>query len=71
MLTLELDSLVDKFNELDLDNQQYLLDLFQKQINEKKRLDFIKEIELAELNIKSGNFKVGTLDDFLAELDDD
>ena len=71
MLTLELDSLVDKFNELDLDNQQYLVDLFQKQINEKKRLDFIKEIELAELNIKSGNFKVGTLDDFLAELDND
>lgn len=71
MLTLELDSIVDKFNELDLDNQQYLLDLFQKQINEKKRLDFIKEIELAELNIQSGNFKVGTLDDFLAELDND
>jgi hypothetical protein len=69
MLTLELDSIVDKFNELDLDNQQYLVDIFQKQINEKKRLDFIKEIELAELNIKSGNFKVGTLDDFLVELD--
>ncbi|MBM2814067.1 MAG: hypothetical protein HW421_829 [Ignavibacteria bacterium] len=67
----ELNIIVDQFNQLEYENQEFLVDIFQKQIIEKKREKLIHEIELAESNIKAGKFKRGSVDELMRDLEDD
>ena len=71
MLASNLNNIVESFNKLDLDNQEYLYEIFHNQIIEKKRLAIINDIKESENNINSGSFKKGSVYDLLAELEND
>jgi len=71
MLASNLNNIVESFNKLDLDNQEYLYEIFHNQIIEKKRLVLINDIKESEKNISSGSFKKGSVYDLLAELEND
>jgi len=70
MLT-QLDNIVEEFSQLNLENQEYIINIFQNQIREKKRDGFLAEVSQVESNFANGNYKSGTIDDFLADIDDD
>ena len=70
MLT-QLDNIVEEFSQLNLENQEYIINIFQNQIREKKRDGFLAEVSQAESNFANGNYKSGSIDDLLADIDDD
>lgn len=70
MLT-QLDNIVEEFSQLNLENQEYIVNIFQNQVREKKREIFLQEVQVAENNFASGNFKSGSIDDLLMDIDDD
>jgi len=69
MIANEFEQIVDNFNHLDLDNQEYLFNIFQKQIIEKKRANLIDDINKAENNILAGIFKTGSVEELLADIE--
>ena len=71
MIDNPLDVIIEKFNTLDLDNQEYLFDILHKQIIDKKREQLIEDIRIAELNFASGNFKRGSVSDLISEIEND
>jgi len=70
MLT-QLDNIVEEFSQLNLENQEYIVNILQNQVREKKREIFLAEVTQAESNFKNGSFKSGNIDDLLADIDDD
>ena len=69
MYISDFEEIVNKFQTLEIDEQEYLNDIFQKQIVERKREQLILDIKIAEENIERGDYKKGTVDEFLAELE--
>ncbi len=67
MLT-QLDNIVEAFSQLNLENQEYIINIFQNQIREKKRDGFLAEVSQAVNNFANGNFKSGSIDDLLENL---
>lgn len=71
MSTSELDNIVTTFNALMLDDKEYLVRIFKKQIIELKRTELLNDIKSAEEEYRLGKNKSGYVSDLLKDLEND
>ncbi len=62
---------IERFNGLSLDDKEYALTVFKKNISESKREKLIKRVKEARKNFNSGKVKKGTLEDLYQDLEND
>lgn len=60
---------IEVVETLSLDDQEVLLTLLQKRLNEQRRTQIAQEVTEAQKEYVEGNFTIGTVDDFLNALD--
>lgn len=70
MASILIENILYEFDQLDLENQEYILSIFQNKIDAKKKETFIEETLAAERDFQNGNFKSGSIQDFFNDLDD-
>ena len=68
--TLTLQQAIDLVESLPLDDQILLVDLIQKRLYQQQRQEIVREIQEIRQEVAQGNVKFGSVDEFLAELDD-
>lgn len=61
---------IDVIEALSLEEQQHLLDLLSKRLQQQRRRQIFKEVEDIHQEIAQENIRYGSVKDFLAELDD-
>lgn len=61
--------IIESVESLPLEDQEFLLDLLNKRLEETRRKERSEEIEEIRKEFSQGNFQVGSVKDFLAELD--
>ncbi len=71
MKTTEMDKLMDKFDHLTLDDQEYMLDVLKKQVIEAKRDTIAKKAKKAISNYRKGITKNGSFKDLCKDLESD
>lgn len=54
-----------------LDDREILLDILKNRLREQRRLQLLQEVAEAKQDYAEGKVKFGTVDDFLAALDED
>lgn len=66
-----INTLVEEFQDLSLDEQEYLAELFKKQILDARRDRLAKRVSESRRNYKKGQCKSGSLKDLMEDLDND
>ncbi|OGU40340.1 MAG: hypothetical protein A2X61_11015 [Ignavibacteria bacterium GWB2_35_12] len=64
----DINTIVEDFSTLDIESQEYLVDIFQKQVNQSKREKLINAVREAEVNYNAGNVKHGSVQDLMKDL---
>lgn len=62
---------IEAVENLSLEDQAMLLDILQKRLNQQRRAELVKEIAEVRKEYAEGNVHFGSVDDFLAELDEE
>jgi hypothetical protein len=70
-MDLILDKIIDDFNQLKLEDREYLLEIMKKQLTENRRENLKKRADEALLNYKKGKVKRGSVKDLLKDLEND
>lgn len=70
METIFLNNIVENFSELSLEDKEYVLDIFHKQIIESRREKLLARAREAEMNLVKGNVKKGSVKDLYEDLED-
>jgi len=68
---LNLNKVIEDFNNLPLEDREYALELIKKQIIEAKREAIAKRTEEANDNLKKGNVKKGNIETLRRDLESD
>jgi hypothetical protein len=63
--------LVDEFQELPLDDQEYVAEIIAKQLLEFRREHLVDRITTARANYKTGKSKSGFFDELMEDLEND
>lgn len=63
--------MVERFENFALDEKEYLVDIFTKELREEKRDKIYKRYLEAKKNRRNGNVKTGNIKDLLADIDGD
>jgi flagellar motor switch protein FliG len=63
--------IIEKLNQLDDNDKEYVRDILTKQLVESKRDTLIQRVNEAEVNYTTGKVSSGNADELLAELEDD
>jgi hypothetical protein len=61
---------IEEIETFSLEDQEILLDILNKRLAEQKRSQLLKDVAEARLEYRTGNFQLGTVDEFLAALDE-
>ena len=61
---------IEAIEALSVDDQLMLIDIVQKRLKHQRRLILLQQVAEAEQEYAAGNFKVGSVADLMAELDD-
>ncbi len=61
--------IIESVESLPLEDQEFLIDLLQKRLETQRRKELAEEIETVRKEFSEGNFQLGSVKDFLAELD--
>ncbi|MDJ1174299.1 hypothetical protein [Roseofilum capinflatum] len=61
---------IEEIETFSLEDQEILLDILNKRLAEQKRSQLLKDVAEARLEYRMGNFQLGTVDEFLAALDE-
>jgi len=69
MKTSTFQQLIESVENLSIEDQEVLLDILQKRLQQKRRAQIAKEITEVRQEVEEGNFQVGSVDQFLQELD--
>jgi len=67
----ELNQIIEKFELFELDEKEYLVDIFTKELREEKRNTIYKRYLEAKENRVKGKVKVGNVEDLKADLEED
>ncbi|MDJ1168956.1 hypothetical protein PMG71_05915 [Roseofilum sp. BLCC_M154] len=62
---------IEEIETFSLEDQEILLDILNKRLAEQKRSQLLKDVAEARLEYRMGNFQLGTVDEFLAALDEE
>jgi hypothetical protein len=71
MRNITLDKVIKDFNQLPLDDKEYVIDIIEKQLVEAKRDALAKRANRAMANLRKGAVKKGTLKDLYRDLEID
>ena len=69
--TNELNQMIERFEHFELDDKEYLVDIFSKELREKKRERIYQRYLEAKENRKKGKVKIGDIRDLKADLEED
>ncbi|KAF3886732.1 MULTISPECIES: hypothetical protein [Nostocales] len=69
MKTSALQQAIESVESLPLEDQEILLDILQKRLLERRRTNLYQEVKEVKQEFAQGNVKFGSVDQFLAELD--
>jgi len=67
----ELNQIIEKFEHFELDEKEYLVDIFTKELREEKRDRIYERYLEAKENRVKGKVKVGNVEDLKADLEED
>jgi len=69
MKTSALQQAIELVESLTIEDQEILLDILQKRLQERRRTNLYQEVCAIKQEFAEGNVKFGSVDQFLAELD--
>jgi len=69
MKTSALQQAIESVESLPIEDQEILLDILQKRLQERRRTDLYQEVRAIKQEFAEGNVKFGSVEQFLAELD--
>lgn len=69
MKTSAFQQAIESVESLPLEDQEILLDILQKRLLERRRTKLYQEVSEIKQEFTEGNVKFGSVDQFLAELD--
>ncbi|MEH2444614.1 MAG: hypothetical protein V7K18_02165 [Nostoc sp.] len=69
MKTSALQQAIESVESLPIEDQEILLDILQKRLQERRRTNLYQEVNEIKQEFAEGNVKFGSVDQFLAELD--
>jgi len=69
--TSELNRMIERFEHFELDEKEYLVDIFSKELREEKRERIYHRYLESKANREKGNVKTGDIRDLRADLEDD
>ena len=69
MKTSAFQQAIESVESLPLEDQEILLDILQRRLLERRRTNLYQEVSEIKQEFASGNVKFGSVDQFLAELD--
>ena len=67
--TSQLQLAIEAVEALSLEDQTMVIEILQKRIYQQRRNELLEEIEIVRQEYAAGNFKSGSVADFLEELD--
>jgi len=67
----QLNKVIDEFNQLSLNDKEYITDILRKQLIEAKREAIYKIAKGTIKNYEEGNVKSGKINDFRRDLEND
>ncbi len=70
-MSSSINALVDEFQELPLDDQEYVAEIITKQLLEFKREHLADRIAEARVNYKTGKSKSGSFNELMEDLEND
>lgn len=71
MQTTEIDDIIESYDNLSIEDKEYLSVQIQKNLLESKRTVLIDRVKEAETNYRSGNVKRGGLKELFQDLEND
>jgi hypothetical protein len=71
MTHTQLSDTIENFDALNLEDKEFALEIFEKNVRESKREQLIKRVKEANQNYKTGNVKKGNLKDLFEDLEND
>jgi len=69
MKTSALGQAIESVESLPIEDQEILLDIMQKRLQERRRTNLCQEVRAIKQEFAAGNVKFGSVEQFLAELD--
>lgn len=69
--TSEINRMIEQFEHFELDEKEYLVDIFSKELREEKRERIYRRYLESKENREKGNVKTGDIQDLRADLEDD
>jgi hypothetical protein len=69
MKTSAFQQAIESVESLPLEDQEILLDILQKRLQERRRTNLYQEVSAIKQEFAEGNVKFGSVDQFLAQLD--
>lgn len=66
-----INTVIDKFNSLILEEKEFAIDIIKKMFSEASRDAISKRVHKAEVNFKAGKVKSGTVADLYNDLEND
>ena len=70
-MAITIDKVIEDFDQLSLDEKQYVSDVFRKQLIESRRELIADRVKEATANYEAGNIKQGYVEDLYRDLEDD
>ncbi len=71
MSGITVDKVLEEFNQLPLEDEEYTIEIMKKQLIEKKRVGILMRAKEAESNLKKGLFKKGNVEELYKDLESD
>jgi hypothetical protein len=69
MKTSAFQQAIESVESLPLEDQEILLDILQKRLQERRRTNLYQEVSAIKQEFAEGNVKFGSVDQFLGQLD--
>jgi hypothetical protein len=69
MANVTLNKVVDDFRKLPIEDKQYVIDIFEKEMIDLKREAISRRAKRAILNLKKGTVKKGTIEELYKDLE--
>ena len=68
---MTVNKVIEDFNQLPLEDEEYTIEIMKKQLIEKKRLEILRRAKEVEHNLKKGLFKKGSVEKLYEDLESD
>ena len=71
MGSITVNKVIEEFNQLPLEDEEYIIEIIKKQLIEKRRHGILRRARESENNLKKGLVKKGTIEKLYKDLESD